>query len=216
MLRHYFVTALRHFRQYKLTTAINVACLTIGLVCFLAIYAMVTYLDAGERHYANADRIYMITWTQDGSPESPFGSWLIAPHLKADFPELTAVARATFDSGFDSEMPVMAGDRKSFVHVTYADAEFLEVFALPFLAGEPKTALRSPRSVVLSKDAAIRLFDRVADAIGRSVRLQDGREVTVLEPGHHARGDLGSDCRSSHARRAPRASSRLQSCDTSK
>ena len=60
MITHYLSTALRHFGRHRTTTALNVVCLTIGLVCFLAIYAVVVYLGSGDRHYANADRIFMI------------------------------------------------------------------------------------------------------------------------------------------------------------
>jgi putative ABC transport system permease protein len=181
MYKHYLTTALRHFRQHKLTTAINVVCLTIGLVCFLASYAMVAYFSSGDRHYPNADRTYIIRWKLNAAPSAPMSPWLTAKYLKTDFPEIQTIARATIDSGIASlsEASVAAGDRKGFVQVAYADPEFLEIFALPFLAGDSKNALRLPRSAVISKDTAIRLFGSVPKSLGSSLRLQDGSEITV-------------------------------------
>jgi putative ABC transport system permease protein len=179
MFKHYLTTALRHFRQHKLTTGINVVCLTIGFVCLLAIHAMLTYISHGDKHFANSDRIYFLTQRTNSAVASTFSSFIAAKYLITEFPELETVARATFNSGVGVEVPVTAGDQKSFAYTAYADPAFLEVFALPFLAGDGKNALREPRSAVISKDFALRLFGNVADATGKQLRLRDGLMLTV-------------------------------------
>ena len=167
MFKHYLTTALRHFRQHKVTTSINVVCLTIGLVCFLTCYAMVTYFSSGDKHFPNADRTYMIRWQVNSAPSAGMSPWLTAKYLKTDIPEIQTVARATIDSGVArfSEASVTTGDRKGIVRIAYADPEFLDVFALPFLAGDSKNALRSPRSAIISKDTAVRLFGSVPESM---------------------------------------------------
>ena len=179
MIHHYLSTALRHFMRHKLVSAINVLCLTIGLVCFLAIYAVLMYLRSGDGHYANAERIYMLNQRSNTSMTASAAGWNAAKYLKVEFPELETVARATFSGVLSNEMPVSAGDRKGFVYVSFADPEFLDVFALPFIAGDAKNALRSPASTVLSEDAAIRFFGSASQAVGRNLRLQGGQEITV-------------------------------------
>lgn len=193
MFKHYLTTALRHFRQHKLTTSINVVCLTIGLVCFLTLYTMIAYLSSGDRHYPKANRTYLISQGLRSSMSSTFSAWVTAKYLKADFPEIETVARATFNSGVGTEVPITAGERKGFAFAAYADPEFLDVFALPFLAGDSKYALRAPRSAVLSDATAVRLFGSAAAAIGHNVRLQDGTELTV-------RGVVGKLKKPSHIR----------------
>jgi putative ABC transport system permease protein len=179
MFKHYLITALRHFRQHKVTTSINVVCLTIGLVCFLAIYAMITYISSGDKHFANSDRIYFLQQGAKSMVASTFSSAVAAQYLKADFPQLETVARATINVGIGTEAPIAAGDQKGFLHTAYADPEFLDVFALPFLTGDSRNALRSPRSAVISKDMALRLFGGVAEANGKTLQLQDGTVLTV-------------------------------------
>jgi putative ABC transport system permease protein len=48
-----------------------------------------------------------------------------------------------------------------------ADQEFLDAFDLRFIAGDPDNALRQPFSVVLTEDAAARLFGD-EDPMGKS------------------------------------------------
>jgi putative ABC transport system permease protein len=179
MFKHYLTTALRHFREHKIITSINVVCLTIGLVCFLAIYAMITYISSGDKHFANSDRIYFLQQGIKSTVSSTFSSAVAARYLKADFPKLETVARATINVGIGTEVPITTGEAKGFFHIAYADPEFLEVFALPFLTGDSRNALRSPRSAVISKDLAQRLFGSVPDANAKSLRLQDGTVLTV-------------------------------------
>jgi putative ABC transport system permease protein len=199
MFKHYLTTALRHFRQHKVTTSINVVCLTIGLVCFLAIYATVTYMSRADQHFPNADRVYMITIKANSAPANPIGPWLTAKYLKTDVPEVETVARATIDMGMYNEIPIATAERKTFLTVAYADAEFLEVFALPFAAGNSRDALREPNSAVVSSATAIRLFGSDSNAIDKRLRLQDGREVTIhgvladiRQPSHIKTGSAAS------------------------
>jgi putative ABC transport system permease protein len=179
MLKHYLTTALRHFRQHKLTTSINVLCLSIGLSCFLLAHVFATWSQSSDRHFANADRIYVITEKMSvGGVEwaVPRAGGMAARYVKTDFPQLETVARATLAS--DSLVVVNAV--RSRMQVAYADPEFLSVFALPFLAGDAKLALQNPRGVVITNDAAIRLFGSIANAIGHDLLLQGGAEPLVV------------------------------------
>src|SRR4030095_3363921 len=44
--------------------------------------------------------------------------------------------------------------------VTVVDNIFLEIFDFPLIAGDEKTALAEPNSIVINEDLAIRLFKR--------------------------------------------------------
>ena len=61
MFSHYLSTALRHFQRQKLTTAINVVSLAIGLGAFLGLFSVVAYLGASDSQWPGAARIYAIT-----------------------------------------------------------------------------------------------------------------------------------------------------------
>jgi putative ABC transport system permease protein len=199
MFKHYLTTALRHFRQNKLTTSINVVCLTIGLVCFLAIYATITYMSRADQHFANADRVYMITTKVNSVAFNPIGPWPTAKYLKADIPEIKTVARASIDLGLFNEIPVATDALKTFVKAQYADPEFLHVFSLPFEAGDAREALRTPFSAVISHDTALRMFGSAQGSIDQRLRLQNGNEIVV-------RGVLGTIRQPSHIKTSDSAS----------
>src|SRR5262245_32026155 len=168
MLGHYITVGLRSLRRTPLTTGVNLVALALGLAAFVAAYGVVSYWDRSERHFANSDRTYVVTVLFEGRNQraarapTPTTNRLFADYLRVEMPELELVARA---QGMGDEAAVAAGDVKSRMSVVGVESSFLEIFDLPFLAGDPKNALRDPNSVVLTRDAATRLFG-TTEAVG--------------------------------------------------
>ncbi len=180
MLRHYLKQALRNFWRFRLTTAVNIAGLALGLVCFVATYVYLQSLLNSDTQYPKAPRIYVLTqelWTPEGErfvAAYPTAGAPAAKYLKADFPALDAVARALPLGSWAAA----AEERKIDVFVAAVDPDFLRIFDLPFISGDPATALASARDVVITESAAKRLFG-TGDAVGRRMLLQNKTEVTV-------------------------------------
>ncbi|MGH9146486.1 MAG: ABC transporter permease, partial [Vicinamibacterales bacterium] len=183
MFHHYLTTALRQVRRHTLTTAINVICLSVGLVCFVVAYGSVIYLRASERAFPNADRTFVISSNRLRDDNTvaiamPVTPGLLAKYLRADVPELEAVARATGGPlGAPQGYVLTAGARSVSVYATFVDPEFLSIFDLPFVYGDRQGALRQPGSAVLTERTADRLFGG-GSAVGKRVSL-GGRDVTV-------------------------------------
>ncbi len=181
MLGHYLTVALRTLRRAPITSAINVVALALGLAAFVTAYGVVSFWDKSERHFANVDRIYAVTSNleaRNGSIKtgvSPTTNRLYADYLKAEFPDFEAVARAQTIS---NEAYVSAGDRNERMFVVGVDPTFLDIFDLPFVAGDAKNALREPNSAVLTQDAARRFFGTDA-VVGRTIALGGLFDVTV-------------------------------------
>jgi putative ABC transport system permease protein len=192
VLKHYFVTALRNFWRFRVTTTVNVIGLALGLVCFIATYVFLDGLLKSDTHYAKSARIYAMTqelWTTTSErmvPAFPQAAAPTAKYLKADFPSLEAVARALRMGA----LAAASDDRKLNVFVVAVDPAFLRIFDMPFVGGDSSAALAAPHSVVLTQSAARRLFG-TANAVGRRVILQNRVEATVTgvlgllsEPSH--------------------------------
>ncbi|MDB6101926.1 MAG: hypothetical protein JWO52_1925 [Gammaproteobacteria bacterium] len=197
MLKHYFVTALRNFWRFRVTTTVNVVGLALGLACFIATCVFLDGLLKSDTHYPKAARIYAMTqeiWTTPTVrmvPAFPAVAPPTAKYLKADFPSLEAVARA-FPMG---ALAAASDDRKLNLFVAAVDPAFLHIFDMPFVAGNASAALAGPHSVVLTESAARRLFGTTS-AVGRRVILQNSVEAIVTgvlgplrEPSHL--GDTG-------------------------
>jgi putative ABC transport system permease protein len=171
LIAHYFTVAFRHFRTHKLVTVVNVACLAMGLTCFIVAWATTAYFAQADGHQANASRLYIVIMADASSPNSPVpvvSPRVLAEHLVADFPQLDAVARAVMPR----EIPVSIDDRSLFASAVFADPALLEMFELPMLhAATSRTAtlLETPASAIVSASFATQLFgtDRV---VGRTVR----------------------------------------------
>ncbi len=182
MLGHYFHTALRNFARFKLSTGINVLCLTVGLMCFLAAMGVARYIQSSDRQWKNADRTFVIT-ERLMSPARGFDTgvvpWTsppIARHLQEDIPGLEAVARI---EDLDDPLTVVSSDgTKASAYVAGAEADLLRIFDLPFKIGRAVNALDEPGSIVLSLDLAAKLFGN-RPALGERVLLENSVEVTV-------------------------------------
>ncbi len=151
----------------------NVLTLALGLVTFVAAYAVVAYWGNSDRHFANTDRTFVITANlalRDGSINTgtfPQTTDFYQRYLRLEFPEFETLARARI---WNRQASVSADGRRALVVGLAVDPEFLDIFDLPFLAGDPRTALQSPNSLVLTDTAALRLFG-TKDALGKTVSL---------------------------------------------
>ena len=173
MLGHYLRIALRNLRRAPVTALINVLALALGLVSFVAAYAVVGYWGHSERHFKNADRIYVITAKlalRDGSISTgviPQTNELYERYLRVDFPEFAAIARA---NPWSREASVSANGKGARVAALAVDPEFLDIFDLPIVVGDRSTALRNPNGILLTESAAVRLFG-TTQVIGKTVTL---------------------------------------------
>ena len=182
MLRHYVAIALRNLRRAPFTALINVATLALGLVAFVAAYAVVAYWSHSDRHFANADRTYVITASlalRDGSISTgnmPQTNELYQKYMRLEFPEFQTIVRA---NPWSKTASVTADGRRTRVVAVAVDPEFLDIFDLPFISGDPRTALATPDGVLLSEAAAIRLYG-TRDVLGKTISLGGNRiDATV-------------------------------------
>jgi putative ABC transport system permease protein len=180
MLKHYLVQALRSFWRFRVTTLVNLAGLSLALICFIVTYLVMEDLFRSDLHFPKASRTYVMTQELWSSPSEQMipGFPRVAPgtgkYLKTDFPDLEAVARA-LPVGV---MGAATDDQKISVAVAGVDPDFLRIFDFVFKAGDPRTALSSTHGAILTEQTAQRLFGRT-DVVGRRLVMQNRIEVTV-------------------------------------
>jgi putative ABC transport system permease protein len=173
MFQHYLSTALRHFRRHKGTTAINVACLTLGLACFMLAWSIVAYFGQMDRYHVRAARTYIVTPQSQGVSTQVRSPWALAEYLPVDFPQLESVVRLV-----NGEAQLNVDGVSYNAAIAYAEPKFLSIFDLPFRAGNSATALDAPRSAIVSTTLAQNLFGTQA-VIGRTMRLNNRETVTI-------------------------------------
>ena len=95
--------------------------------------------------------------------------------MKNDFPEVKNTVRI----GFMPDPAVRYQDKKFYVgRALYADDSFFDIFTYEMLKGDPKTALKAPYSVVITKEMAAKYFGD-EDPIGKSLRFNNQENFIV-------------------------------------
>lgn len=178
MFRNYIKTAFRTLMKNKGFTIINVLGLALGLcVCMLIVFYVIDELGY-DRYNTKADRIYRVNndikfaGAEKSYAEAPAP---LAAAFKNDFPEVENTLRFRTRG----EFKVKKGDQNIQEHrFVYSDSTLFDVFTIPMLHGNPKTALKAPNSAVINETTALKYFGSV-NAVGKSLTLNDSLFFTV-------------------------------------
>lgn len=156
MFKNYFKTAVRNLAKNKFFATVNVFGLAVGMTLSLLFVAMMVFEFQFDNFHPNRANIYrVITHVQDRDRNPSYASAPIgtAPILK-NFSGVEKVVR--IHNSLEHE--VGYGDTKISLSGYFTDPEFLSVFNFPLLQGNPLTALSKPNTMVLTEDAAAKLF----------------------------------------------------------
>jgi len=172
MLRNYFKTALRNLWKYKGFSAINIVGLAIGLATGLLILIFVMDELSYDQFNKNADRIYRL----DGEIKFGGNHFILAvapapagPTVLREYPEVMKEVRFRGNGG---RLVKKGNQNIREESVIMADSTLFDVFSLPMIAGDPHTALKEPRSVVLTEKMALKYFDGT-NVVGKTLMIND-------------------------------------------
>ncbi|HEY1215318.1 MAG TPA: ABC transporter permease, partial [Bryobacteraceae bacterium] len=160
--------AVRHLRKGKGYAALNIFGLTAGIACCLLIFEYVAYERSYESFNPRADRIVRVQNEeyQHGKMVVPCASSMpaLGPALKKEIPEVESVCRL-------NRLGMILGNdvrniRFKEDEVYYVDPAMLDIFAVPLLQGDTRTALAGTNSMVISETLAKKYFG-TTDALGK-------------------------------------------------
>ena len=172
MLKNYFKTAFRNFRNNKFYTSINIVGLAIGIATCLLIMLYVLDELSYDNYNKNANEIYRI------DNEIKFGgnhfdlavnAALEGPTIVKEIPRVIQYTRLRTYYGFIARK---GNENLREAKVAWADSTLFEIFTLPLLAGDPKTALKNPHSLVITERFAKKYFNRT-DVVGQNLIVHD-------------------------------------------
>jgi putative ABC transport system permease protein len=178
MIKNYFKIAWRNIVKNKIFSFINIAGLAIGLCCFTLIALFVLDELSYDRYNKKADRIYRLN--SDllfGGTEQKLSvtSDAMGSTLKKDYPAVEQYARI-----YNSNGPKQVKKDNVFIteyNVAHADSTLFDVFTLPAIAGDTKTALNEPNTVVITESSAKKYFG-TTDAVGKMLETDDNNGTT--------------------------------------
>jgi putative ABC transport system permease protein len=170
MFRNYLKIAWRNLVLHKAFTAINIIGLAVGLATCLMIVLFITHELSYDRYHAKAERTYrMLIHGKIGGKElkAAYVSVPAGPALLHDYAGIEKMTRLKQEGTF-----VVKRGHEQFKeeHVAFADSNFFDVFSIPLLKGNQKTALTEPNTVVITETIAHKYFGQ-QDPIGQTLTL---------------------------------------------
>jgi putative ABC transport system permease protein len=157
MFRNYLAAALRNLARNKLHAGINLFGLTVGLATALLIALFVRDELSYDAFVREPSQVFRLDATVAQPGQAPrkidltFAS--AAAALKLDYPEIQAVARIS-----SSHSGLRRGEFEALDRVIWADPTFFEALPLAVIAGDARTALEQPDSVVMTRSMARKYF----------------------------------------------------------
>jgi putative ABC transport system permease protein len=179
MLKNYFTIGWRNMLKHKMYSAINIGGFALGIAsCFvLALYikAELSY----DSFYANTDRIYRVVRITSDGEETRKGAWFPRPFddvLVENFPEIenAGIYNPNYWLGA-GEAEIRRVDRPDNAHesgLVYVDQGLVDIFELPFIAGNPLKALTEPNTIIITRSKAEKYFGN-EDPIGKSIIINN-------------------------------------------
>ncbi len=177
MIKNYFKIAFRNLWRHKSFSLINIIGLAVGMTACFLIFMYVRFELSYDKFNKNFDHVYRLNtdiktpnevlhW---GSASAPMG-----PALKADYPQVKEFARV-----FGYSYLIESNNHKfQENNISFADPAIFKIFTLPFVQGNPATALNAPFSIVMTETSAKKYFGN-GNAIGKSILLDGKIPATI-------------------------------------
>ncbi len=190
MVKNHFKVSMRNMLRKKTFTLLNVAGLGIGIASCLLILIFVQNELSYDKFNSKYDLTYRVLQRFGGEvnptpdeelPVSEYQVWGNAPvagAMKEYFPQIEHIFRFTSDFDWLVEYK---GKRFQEKGIAFADSTAYQVFDWNWIAGDPKTALTRPGTIILSAAMAEKYFDK-ENPVGKVMTMDgdDSYEVTAV------------------------------------
>ncbi len=172
MLKNYLKTAFRNLWKNKFYTSINIIGLAVGLATCLLITLYVLDELSYDRFNVKAGRIYRVNNEVkfgDNHFDMAVSPALLGSTMVKDFPQVEQYTRIRWYGGL---LIKKGNENIKEERVGFADSTLFDVFTLPMIAGNPKTALKETHSLVVTRKIAEKYFNTV-EAVGKTMLIND-------------------------------------------
>jgi len=162
MFKNYLKVALRNLWKSKSFSAINILGLAVGLATCLLIVLYVVDELSYDRYNQKAERIFRVdSDIRFGGADLHLAvnSDLMGYTLKKDYPQVEEYTRVYASSG--SKLVRKGSQFIEEQNVAHVDSTFFNVFTLPVLEGDTKSALNEPNTVVITESTAEKYFGTI-------------------------------------------------------
>lgn len=177
MFSNFLKTAIRNLIRNKTFSFINIIGLAIGLAASIIIAMWVFDELSYDKFHEHSDNIYRVERDivfQGQAYVVPVTGAVYGSTILKDYPEVIDMVRVD-----PATLSIEDKNKTRYNEmVMYVDTGFFNVFTFPLAKGDPETALKEPRSLILSQPAALKFFGD-EDPINQVLRVDwDGEMVS--------------------------------------
>jgi putative ABC transport system permease protein len=145
--------------KQKSYSFLNIAGLATGMAACILILLWVTDEFSFNKFHEKLDQIYLVAQTQHYGARGDFTvsptPAPLSPALEKEYPEIELAARY---SPYLGESTIQYKDKIFKERLDVADQQFLDIFTLNFLYGNPATALSEPYTLIISESISKKYF----------------------------------------------------------
>ena len=170
--------AIRNLWKQKGYSALNIFGLAMGMACSLLILLWIRDEKGMDNFHVKGDRLYSVFERQyyDGKISAGYFTPGVLPdEMKKVLPEVEMAC----GTSWGDNMTFQAGDKILKENGGEAGADFFRMFSYPLVAGTAESALATPASMAISRKMAVAFFGSPQAAIGKTIRNENRRDMTV-------------------------------------
>ncbi|MFB9844172.1 ABC transporter permease [Mucilaginibacter ginsenosidivorans] len=178
MIKNYLKVAWRNLSKNKTHTFINIAGLSVGLVCSILILLWVQNELAMDSFHKNSSRLYSVYASQyydhkaHGTYNTPGPA---AEEMKKVIPEIEYAS----PYAFTNPATFQAGDKILKMNGNSAGPDYFKMFSYPLIEGNAQNALKGPVAIAISRKMAVAFYGSPAAAINKTIRYNNDKSLTV-------------------------------------
>jgi putative ABC transport system permease protein len=177
MLKSILKTALRNMFRNRSFSVINLTGISISMSLALLVILIIRDQYSYDNFHRDQDRIYRVNTRairEAGTEDYASTAWPIGSALIEDYTVAENVVRINASLRGDA----IYGNVNVPLQGLFVDPSFLEVFNFPLEKGNPSKALNEPNSIILTQEAAHKIFGE-NEALGKTISIAGYGEFTV-------------------------------------
>lgn len=169
MIRNYIRIAIRNLTRHAMFSAINLLCLSIGIVCCLLIGVFVINEKNINTDIRNVKNQYVVKskWKKENQGIDITTLGPLVKTMKDQYPGLVENYYR-----FDPVTNIVSvGDERFRENIAVGDTSFINMFGFKLLEGDQKVPFRNESSAVVTEDFALKYFGKI-EVIDKTITVQ--------------------------------------------
>lgn len=180
MLKNYIKIAWRNLLKNGLFSSLNLFGLSLGIAIFLYLFLFTKQELSFDKYHKNSASIFRVGQTVTFEGEEDWGSVpnIVGPKMTEEIPEIKSFARFLHHSFGNTAF--VNSDYNKFAErkLYWTDPSVFDIFDIPFVAGNPNTALDAPNKIIISKSSAEKYFGK-ENPIGKTLSVDNDYDLIV-------------------------------------